>query len=90
MELEFNIGSEKYDASYDKIRYFISEESGITFIFSQSLAKIIVDSYDSSPIEKIMTLHNAGRPFKSVLNKVKNYYCYKVFLEKCLYHLAKE
>ena len=67
-------GSEKYDAIYDRIRYPISLESGITYIFSHYFAKIKADSYDSLTIEKILTLHNVTILIKSVLNKDNNHY----------------
>ena len=66
--------SEKYDAIYNIIRYLIGLKINITDVFSQSYAKIKVDSYD----------------FLSVLNKEKNHYYYKVFLEKISYQLAKK
>ena len=67
---------EEYQAIYNRIRYFISQKSGITYIFSHYFAKIKVDSYDSLPIEKRLTLHNVIIHIKSVLNKDKNqYYC---------------
>ena len=37
-----------------------------------------------------MTLHNVIIHIKSVLNKDKNRYYYKIFLEKCSYQLAKK
>ena len=77
--------SEKHDAIYDRIRYLISLKSGIADIFSHYFAKIKVDSYDSLPIEKILTLHNVIILIKSVLNKDKNHYYYKIFLKKCSY-----
>ena len=83
-------GSEKYDAIYNRIRYLIIQKSGITYIFSHTFAKIKVDSYDSLPIEKRLSLHNVIMRIKSVLNKVKNYCYYKIFLEKCSYQLAKK
>ena len=52
--------------------------------------KIKVDSYDSLPIEKILTLHDAVILIKSVLNNDKNHYYYKIFLEKFHYQLAKK
>ena len=52
-------GSEKYDAIYNRIRYLTSLKSGITYIFAHYFTKIKVDSYDSLPKEKILTLHNA-------------------------------
>ena len=65
-------------------------KSSITYIFSNYFAKIKVDSYNSLPIEKTLTLHNIIILIKSVLNKDKNHYCYKIFLEKCPYQLAKK
>ena len=42
------------------------------------------------PIERTLTLHNAVIHIKSVLNRDKNHYYYKIFLEKCSYQLAKK
>ena len=42
------------------------------------------------PIEKILTLHSVIILLKSVLNKDKNHYYYRIFLEKCSYQLAKK
>ena len=72
-------GSEKYDVIYDRISYLISYKSDITYIFSYYFAKIKVDSYDPSPREKILTLHNVIMHIESVLNKDKNHYYYKIF-----------
>ena len=83
-------GSKKYEAIYNRIRYLISLKSGITYIFSRYFAKIKVDSYDSLPIEKILTLHNVIIHIKSALKKDKNHYYYKIFLEKCSYQLVKK
>ena len=58
--------------------------------FFHSFAKIKVGSYDSLPIENISTLHNVIILIKSVLNNDKNHYYCKIFLEKCLYQLAKK
>ena len=44
-------GSEKYDAIYERIRYFISLKSSITYISSHCFAKIKLDSYDFLPIK---------------------------------------
>ena len=38
-------GSQKYEAIYNRIRYLISQKSGITYIFYHYFAKIKVDSY---------------------------------------------
>ena len=83
-------GSEKYDAIYNRIRYLISQKSGITCLFSHYCVKIKVDSYDSLPIDKRLTLHDAIIHIKSVLNKDKNHYYYKIFLAKCSYQLGKK
>ena len=58
--------------------------------FFSLLHKIKADSYDSLPIEKRLTLHNVIILIKSVLNKDKNHYYYKIFLDKCLYQLVKK
>ena len=70
---------------YDETRYLT-----LQYIFSHYFAKIKVDSYDSLPIEKRLTLHNVLILIKSVLSKDKNHYNYKIFLEKCSYRLAKK
>ena len=65
-------------------------KNSITYIFSHYIAKIdSYDSYGSLPIEKKMTLHNVIIT-KSVLNKDKNHYYYKIFLEKCSNQVAKK
>ena len=81
-------GNKRYDAIYDKIRYLISIKTGITYIISRYFAKIKVDSYNYLPIEKTFSLHNVIIDIKSVLNKNKNHYYYKIFLEKCSYQLS--
>ena len=48
------------------------------------MQKSKVDSCDSLPIEKILRL------IKSVLDKDKNHYYYKIILEKCSYQLIKK
>ena len=79
------LGSGKYDTIYNRIRYLISLKSGITYIFSHYLfAKIKVESYDSLPIEKKLTLHDIIIQIKSVLNEDKNHYYYKIFSRKLL------
>ena len=83
-------GTKKYDVIYDRIRYLISLKSSIAYIFSHYFPKIKVDSFDSLPIEKTLTLYNVVTLIKSVLNKVKNPYWNKIFLEKCSYQLAKK
>ena len=79
------------DPTLLRIRFnLISQKSGTTHIFSHYFMKIKLDSYDSLPIEKRLTLYNVTIHIKSVLNKDKNHYYYEIFLEKCLYQLTKK
>ena len=41
------LGTKKYGAVYDRIRFRISLKSNITYVFCQYFAQIKVDSYDS-------------------------------------------
>ena len=82
-------GSEKYEAIYNRIRYLLNLKSVTTYVSSHYFEKVKVDSYDSLPIEKTLTLHNVIILIKSVLNKYQNHYYYNILLEKCLYQLAK-
>ena len=59
-------GPEKYDAIYNRIRYLISQRSGITYVVSHNYVILKVDLYDSLPPEKILTLHNVIILVKSV------------------------
>ena len=82
--------TKEYEALYNRITYLISRKNGITYIFSHYFAKIKFDSYDSLPIEKRLTSHYFIITIKSVRNKDKNDYYYKIFLEKWSYQLAKK
>ena len=77
-------GSENYDPIYNRFIYLISLKGSITYTFSHYFSKIKVGSYDFLPVGKRLTLH------KSVVNKDKNHYYYKIFVEKCSYQLAKK
>ena len=70
--------------------YLISLKSSIIYVFFLYFVKIKVDSYNSLPIEKALTFHNVIILIKPVLNKDKNHYYYKMFLEKCSYQLAEK
>ena len=72
------------------IKNKLSIKSGITYIICYHFAKIKVDTYDSLPKEKTLTLKNAIIHIKSVLNDDKNHYYYKILLQKCSYQLAKK
>ena len=64
------------DKTCDKIKYLRSEKSGITDNINHNFGKIRIASYDSLPIEKILTFHNVIILIKSVVNKNKNEYYY--------------
>ena len=83
-------GTEVYDAIYNRIGYLISLESSITYVFLTILRKLKLIAMILLPIEKILTLYNVIILIKSVLNKSKNHYYYKIFLEKCSNQLAKK
>ena len=79
-----------FDYGYcDKIcessKYLISEKSGITDSINDNFARIRIDSYDSLPVDKILTFHNVIIPIKSVVNNKSKYY-YSMFLEKGSYN----
>ena len=76
---------ELLDKICDKIKYFISKKSDISDSISHNFGNIRIDSYNSLPIEKILTFHNVIILIKSVVNKNKNEYYYNIFLEKGLY-----
>ena len=52
---------------------------------NHNFGKIRIDSSNSLPIEKILTFHNVIILIKSVVNKNKSNYYYKIFLEKVSY-----
>ena len=73
-----------FDKICNKIKHLISEKSGINHIdnINHNFGKIRIDSYNSAPIQKILTFHNVIILIKSIVNKNKNNYCYNIFLEK--------
>ena len=78
-------GPEQYDAIYNRIRYLISEKSGITDIITHNFARIRIDSCNSLPIQKKLFFHDVIIPIKSVFNKNENNYYHNVLSEKSLY-----
>ena len=54
-------------------------KSGITDSINHNFGKIRIDSYNSLPIEKILTFHNVIILIKSVINKNKNHCYYSIF-----------
>ena len=61
------------------------KKSGITDTINYNFAKSRIDSYNSLPIEKILTFHSVIILIKSVVNENKNKYYYNIFLEKGSY-----
>ena len=51
-------GPEKHDAIYNRIRYLISQKSGITYIISHNYARIKVHSMILWLYKKTLTLNN--------------------------------
>ena len=76
---------EWYNKICDRIKYLISESSGITDSINHNFGKIRIDSCNSLLIEQILTFHNIIILIKSDFNKNKNSCCYNIFLEKGLY-----
>ena len=69
----------------DKIKYLMSEKSGITDSINNNFGKIKTDSHNSLAIEKILTFHNVVIFINSVVNKNKNNYYCNIFLEEGSY-----
>ena len=61
-----------------------SLKSFITDSINHYFVTIRIDSYNSLPIEKILTFHNFTILVKSVVNKNENHYYYNIFLERGL------
>ena len=74
-----------FDKICDKVKYLISEKSGIADSINHNFGEIRIDSCNYLPIEKMLTFHNVIILIKSVVNKNKNNYYYNIFLEKGLH-----
>ena len=68
------------DRVWDKINYLISRKSGVRESINYNFARMRIDSFDSLPIEKTLTFYNVIILIKSVFNRNKNEYYYKIFL----------
>ena len=73
------------DEICDRVKYLISEKGGITDGINHNFGRIRTESYNSLPIEKILTFHNIIILIKSVVNKNKNNYYYNIFSEEGSY-----
>ena len=51
----------------DRIKYLMSEENGITDSINHNFSKIRIDSYNTLPIEKILTFHNVTKLINSLI-----------------------
>ena len=69
-------GLERYDAIYGRIRYLVSQKSDITYSIDHNFARIRIDSYNSLPLEKKSTFHDAIILIKSAFNKNEYHYYY--------------
>ena len=69
----FNYGW--FDKICDRIKYLISEKSGITDTTNHNFERIRTESYNSLPVEKILTFYVLTLT-KSVVNRNKNEYYY--------------
>ena len=70
-----------YDKICDRIKHLISKKSGITDSINHNFAGIRTNSYNSLPIEKVLTFHNIIILIKSVFSEKNNYY-YNIFFKK--------
>ena len=71
-----------FDKTCDRIKYLRSEKSGTTDSINHNFGRIRIDSYNTLPIEKILTILDVIILIKSVANKNKKEYYYNIFLEK--------
>ena len=71
----------EHNKIYHKIRYLISGASGIKYSISYNFNRIIIDSYNALPIEKILAFHNVIILIEPVVYKNKNH-DYNIFPEK--------
>ena len=74
-----------FDKFVDNIKRLIRKKGGIRDSINHNFRKIKIDSYNSFPIEKIMTFHNVIILIRSVVKKNKSEYYYNIFLERGSY-----
>ena len=70
-------GPKKYDAIYNRVIYFISQKSGITYSTDHNFART-------------WTLHYVKMIINSVFNKNKNNHYHNIFLGKYSYQLEQK
>ena len=64
---------------FDRINDLISEKGDIADSINYSFARIRIDSYNSLPIEKALTVHDVVILIKLVVNENKNNCYYNYF-----------
>ena len=69
----------------DRIKYLIRNKRGVTNKTNHNFRKIRIYSYNSLPIEEILTFHIVIILIKLVVNTDKNEYYYNIVLEKGSY-----
>ena len=58
--------------------------------FSHNYGRTTTDSYDSLPLEKTLTLHNAMILIKSLFNKNQNHYYLQYIFRKMFFSITKK
>ena len=74
---------------YDKIKYLINKKSAVTDSINHNFGKTKIDSYNSLPIEKILSFHNVIILIRSVGNKNKNNYYY-IFRKRFIFKVKSD
>ena len=46
------LGTEKYNVIYNRIRYLVSQESGISYVIPHNYARIKINYYETLPLKK--------------------------------------
>ena len=70
---------ELFDKICNKIKYLISEESGIRDSINHDFGEIRFNSYTFLPTRVTLTFHNVIILIKSLVNKNKDEYFYNIF-----------
>ena len=84
-------GLEKYDAIQNRIRYSVSQKSGITYVFPHYYTKIKVDSYYFLAIEYTTIIHSQKNvPINQLKNNDNNFFDIIIILRSCDTKVAKE
>ena len=71
-----------------RVRYLMGVKSGIIYVICHNYAKIKVESYHTSPLEKALTLHNVIILIQSALAQIKIFTTI-IYLGKGSYHLRR-